>query len=236
MKLLSLIQTTGLFITMAFAGHANAGLMGNFNGSVSAITPWLSTLNGDLAADIAADGNAPLSLGTFFSGVFAYNDGAVDSNPNSNVGLYSTGVQSFSIAGGAINNTATTGYVRIADNEDVNGTIQDTYRLGAMDINQLFVINGNNWVFSSAYIILSKPAPSDILTSDSLAQTIDVSAPWHWEQMMLLFSLQGVANSEHYARIGSGAPDQLNVAVPATATLPLMVAALGLLGLRRRTI
>lgn len=249
MTLSSLVKNTGFFVAVVFAGQANAGLIGSFSGSVSAVTPLANTLYGDLATDIVADANAPFDLGTLFSGSFTLNEFAIDSNPSPNVGFYSTAVQSFSIAGGDINNTASYGDVLIANDDVVNGQIQDRLRLGALGINQEFVINGNTWVFQFAHIILFQSGlePSPIFTSDSLNQEISTATPWKWEQVALTFSLKGVKNSKHVARIGSGAPgdldveilftpsqDQTSVSVPAPATLPLLIAALGLLGLRRR--
>ncbi len=246
MKLSSLVKKTGLCVAITFAGQANATLVGSFDGTLSAITPWSNTVNGNLAADISNDSGAPFNLGTLFTGNFTIDESAIDFDPSSNVGLFSNGVQSFSIAGGAVNSTSSNGYVRIADNEVSGSKVRDSFKLGALDIDDIFVINGNTWVFNTAHIVLEHldPTPSSIFSDDSLGQPISASTPWKWEQILLKFTLQGVQNSEHYVRLGSGQSGDVNVdvisslnqaaSVPAPATLPLLAAALGLLGLRRR--
>jgi hypothetical protein len=243
MKLSSLVKKTGLCVAITFAGQANASLVGSFSGTMSSITPWANTVNGNLGADIAADANSPFDLGTLFAGTFSLNEAALDSNPGSTVGMYNAGVESFSIAGGDINNSSNSGYVRIADNEVVGSNVRDNFQLGAMGINQIFVINGNNWIFNTAHIILDHldPAPSSIFNDDGIDQPIASSTPWKWEQVMLKFTLQGVQNSEHYARLGGNdlsvevlASSSQPASVPVPATLPLMAAALGMFGLRRR--
>ena len=246
MKLSSLVKKTGLCVAIAFAGQANASLVGSFDGAIGSITAWPGSVNGNLAADIAADSNAPFNVGTLFSGTFTINEAAIDSNPSSAVGMYNTAVQSFSITGGDINSSSNNGYVRIADNEVVGAKVRDNFQLGAMGIDDTFVINGNTWLFNSAHIILDflDPNPSSIFSSDSLEQPISATTPWKWEQVLLRFTLQGVQNSDYYARIGSSNPDNVTVdmisssqqsgSVPTPATLPLLVAALGMLGLRRR--
>jgi hypothetical protein len=179
-------------------------------------------------------------------------DLALDSNPSPNKGFYNTSLQSFSLTGGAINSTSSAGGLQIEnDAPAAGGQLRDNFRLSAMAINDIFSINGNDWVLNFAHIILSDfgPAASSIFSSDSQNQEISAATPWKWEQVALTFSLAGVENSQHIARIGGarGEPDSLNVTmsslaqpappqadVPSPATLPLLMVALGLLGLRRR--
>lgn len=248
MKILSVMKSTGLCLAIAFAGQANAGLIGTFSGTLGSISGWNSTANGNLAADIAADNSAPFNLGTLFSGSFMLDELAIDRDPSPTVGSYQNSLLSFSIAGGDINKTVSTGRVRITDNEVFGSKLQDTFQVFAMDINESFVVNGNTWVFEMARIELVKrdTNPSSIFTSDALQQDISELTPWSWEQVYLKFTQQGLANSTHYARFGSGQPNS-NVSVsllssptpsadvPTPATLPLLIAALGLLALRRRS-
>jgi len=51
-KILSVMKSTGLCLAIAFAGQANAGLIGTFSGTLGSISGWNSTANGNLAADI----------------------------------------------------------------------------------------------------------------------------------------------------------------------------------------
>lgn len=246
------VKITGLCLALAFAGQANASLIGNFNGSVGAITASSNAINGNLAADIAADAKAPFNLGTLFSGSFVLDSLALDSNPSLNLGRYNKSLQSFSISGGDINSSTTTGGVQI-DNDAIFGAqLLDYFKLSAMGINDSFLINGNSWVLNFANIILADfgPNPSSIFSSDSLNQEISAATPWRWEQVALTFSLAGVQNSQHIARIGGalGEPEGLDFVFPeqpaqplgqaevlSPATLPLLIAALGLLALRRRS-
>jgi hypothetical protein len=246
MNILSVLKTTALCLAVGFAGQTHAGLLGYFSGSIDSISASESAANGDLAADIAADNNAPFNLGTLFTGSFMLDETAIDRDPNPNVGSYLNSLLSFSIAGGDVNKTVSSGRVRITNDEVVGIKFQDTFQVFAMDFDESFVINGNTWIFEMARIELTKRdiGYSSIITDDSLQQYFSDSTPWSWEQAYLKFTLQGVANSEQFARFGSGPPSS-NLAVsflnsptpsadaPTPATFHLLIAALGLLGLRR---
>ncbi|MCA9458658.1 MAG: hypothetical protein KC587_18480 [Nitrospira sp.] len=247
MKILWFLKSTGLCLAIGLAGQAHASLIGSFSGNLGSVGAENSTTNGNLAADIAADSNAPFNLGTLFTGIFTLNTAAVDTDPSPSVGMYPNSLLSFSITGGDINATVSTGNVRISDNESSRGKFQDRIQIQAVGFAENFVINGNIWIFEAVRVIQNRldTIPSSIFTDDGLQQHVTESAPWNYEQVVLSFSQQGVANSKHYARFGSGEPGSNlefslldsptpSAPVPATATLHLLIAALGLLGLRRR--
>ncbi|CAA0107519.1 Uncharacterised protein [Halioglobus japonicus] len=247
MKFLSVMKRTGLCLAIGFAGQANASLIGSFSGSAGSITPWKPSTNGDLAADIAADSNAPFNLGTLFSGNFSIDDSILDSDPGASVGMYRNSMLSFSISGGDLNSGGTAGWARVSDNESVGGQLQDAFKVGASGFNDNFLINGNTWTFEKANIILTQrdTNPSTIFDDDSLPDSIASTTPWTFEQLSLTFTQQGVADSEHFLLFGTNQPNNdftfsltssptPSAAVPVPATLPLLVGALGLLRLRRR--
>lgn len=250
MKLSSLVKNTGLLVAITFAGQTNAALMGSFSGTISAINPWVNATSGNLAADIAADSNSPFDMSTLFTGNFALNDGDIDSNSSPSVGSYSNAVQSFSISGGDINSSASNGSVKITNDKVVGSGVKDEFKLDALGIDDIFVINGNSWIFRSVHIILDETGSetSDILTSDSLNQHIPAATQWKNDVVVLRFDLQGVNGGIHFAKLGSHQSEDLTVElltsqnpapapapVAAPATLPLLLVAMGMLGLRRRS-
>ena len=228
-------------------GGTGAALMGSFSGSISSVIPWANATNGDLAGDLAADANSPFNLSTVFTGNFSLNGGAIDTNSSPNVGSYSNALQSFSIIGGDINSSTSNGNVKIKNDEVAGANVRDSFNLDALGINDVFSINGNSWIFRSVHIILDELGPntSGIFTSDSIDQEISAATQWMDDVILLRFDLQGVAGGVHWAKIGSRQSEDLRVellaspnaapaVVPTPATLPLLIVAMGLLGLRRR--
>lgn len=147
-------------------------------------------VNGDLAADVAADNDAPFNLGTLFTGSVIFNEAATDVDPSPSVAFYCDSLRSFSITGGDINETISTGWASVGDNQIVGSKVQDLFIFASDGFDESFMMNGSTWVFNAAHVIVQKVdanRPSTV-TSDALQQQFSESTPWNYQQLVLKFT------------------------------------------------
>ena len=245
MNLVDLARKTALIgLTLAVASTAHASVFGGFEGTVTNIFAGKNTTIGDLAGDLAADPSFDLGLGTLFTGDFVYKTQFPDENPSPTIGFYSDPLFGFSINGGDISETSSTGQIRIKNDDPQGSNFRDEFRLTLFSngplSNSFYTINGNLWKINFIELEMretSNTAPT-ILSSDSLPNPLPDFTNWEDVRIRIRIRPDGVQGAgNHFIDIGArnvtGDPTVFTDA-PEPATMALFGLGLTGLGLVKR--